>query len=596
MKNWGITMLKSAKNRLNYSELLTPPSGYEVDFAIGTTYSLDLEALVGVPLALSLSEEMDQTLQEDPIYVLEGLRRSADKFAIFCEAGQIKIPQNQNSIFAMMEDSVFEVALENNQSFHPKVWLLKYQNKENEVLYRLLVLTRNLSFDRSWDIAIALEGKRNDIKTTKNQPLADFLQYLTNFTKVDEKKKQIKTIISELEFVQFDPAKKYIPDFDFYPLGITGYGKAETGIFEKYHQLIVISPFISRSTISELEELALTNAKKVLITRKTELHKLSEEMLLNMDVFTLKDSVIDGESAISGDATEEKLAQLQDIHAKLYARTKYNEHHIYIGSANCSNNAFNGNVEFLLKLKYKKRGFKITDLIKDMFGDDEETPFERIESIPDQENADSDLTDKLQKGIKQLCRTQSRAFVKEENADYSLQVTFDTIPEECDFTIGPLLSTKKLSLQEDTFFESISLLELGDFYKITAEKDGEVVQRVIKIKTDGIPADRDKEIFRSIIKDSNTFLKYVAFLLADDFLLSALENLEQEGLGSGKWDMDIGDYPALYENMLQTAARSPEKLEDVEDIINIIESDNIIPTEFQHLYQTFIHAAKKVTR
>lgn len=590
-----MTMLKPAENRLNYSELLTPPSGYEVEFAIGTTYSLDLEALVGVPLALSLSEEMDQTFQDDPIYVLEGLRRSADKFAIFCEAGQIKIPQNQNSIFAMMEDSVFEVALENDQSFHPKLWLIKYQNNDNEILYRLLVLSRNLTFDRSWDVAIALEGKKSKNKTTKNKPLADFFRYLVDFTGEDEKKVQIQNIISELDYIHFDPANKHIPEFDFCPLGITGYGKEETDIFEKYHQLIVISPFISQSTISELNELALSNAKRVLITRKTELQKLTEEMFSYFEVFTLKDSIIDGESVISGDINEGEITELQDIHAKLYARTKYNDHYIYVGSANSSRNAFNGNIEFLLKLKYKKHGFKITDLLEDMFGN-EENPFERIETIPEQEEVESDLTDQLQKGIKKLCRIQSSAFVIKENDNYTLHVTFDEIPEGCDFTIGPLLSTKELPLKKETFFECISLLELGNFYKIIAAKDGEQVQRVIKVKTNGIPEEREKEIFRAIIKDSHTFLKYVAFLLSDDFLLSVLENLERKNPGSGKWDIDTGAYPALYENMLKTAARSPEKLEDVENIINIIENEDIIPAEFQHLYQTFIQAAKKVKK
>ena len=83
-------MLKPDKDRLNYSDLLTPPAGYKVVFAAGTTYSLDLEALIGVPVALSLSEEMDQTFQDDPIYMLEGLRQTADHMAIFAEAGPEK--------------------------------------------------------------------------------------------------------------------------------------------------------------------------------------------------------------------------------------------------------------------------------------------------------------------------------------------------------------------------------------------------------------------------------------------------------------------------------------------------------------------------
>jgi hypothetical protein len=590
-------MLKPAADRLNYSDLLTPPTGYEVDFAIGTTYSLDLEALVGVPLAMTLSEEMDQTFQADPIYVLEGLRKSADKFALFCEAGQIKVPQNGSAVFSLMENSVFEVALKNNYSFHPKIWLIKYKDSKQNVFYRLLVLTRNLTFDRSWDIAISLEGKKNNKKTLKNRPLADFLQFLVPFANDSHKKKQMRKIISELDFVHFDPADKRIPSFEFCPLGISGYGPDKTGLFDRYHHFIIISPFISKSIITELNKLSMSNPSKVLISRRSELHKLEESMLTDMDVFTLKDIIIEGEGAISGENAEKEVAQPQDIHAKLYARTKYNEHHIYVGSANCSTNAFHGNVEFLLKLKYQKYGFRISDLLADLFGEDEkENPFEKIETIPEVVEAENSITDQLEKGIKQLCRTKRLATVLHNDEQFSLQIEFDRIPEDIHFSIGPLLSKKVQPLQKDTLIDDLSLLELGDFYKVMAEKEGEAVKRIIKIKTEGIPADRNQEIFRSIIKDPYTFLKYVAFLLADDFLLSALEELEKKKSGTGMWNNGTGDYAVVYENMLKAASRSPEKLQDVENIITIIKDQEIIPPEFQRLYETFIHAVKKVKR
>ena len=122
-------MLKPSSDRLNYSDLLKPPEGYQTDFALGTTYSLNLEALLGVPLALFLSEEMNKSILNNPILVLDGLRRSADQFALLCEGGQIKVPQNQNTLFSFLEDSVFEVALPHDFSFHPKVWIIRYHNK-----------------------------------------------------------------------------------------------------------------------------------------------------------------------------------------------------------------------------------------------------------------------------------------------------------------------------------------------------------------------------------------------------------------------------------------------------------------------------------
>jgi hypothetical protein len=590
-------MLRPAEDRLNYSDLLTPPSGFEVDFAIGTTYSLDLEALVGVPLSLSLSEEMDRTFQDDPLYVLEGIRRSADRFALFCEAGQMKVPQNQNVVFALMENSVFEVALKNEHSFHPKVWVIKYKNSENQIFYRLLVLTRNLTFDRSWDMALSLEGKRNNKKTKKNRPLADFLTFLLPFAKDKAKRRQMNKIIKELDYVHFDPADKKIPEFDFYPLGIPGYESKATGLFENYHHLLVFSPFISKSTLVELNQNSLTNATKVLITRRTELHKLNEKLLEDFEVYCLKDIIVEGEGAISGESAENEVAQLQDIHAKMYARTKYNEHHFYLGSANCSRNAFHGNVEFLLKLKYQKYGFRISTILDELFGEDErENPFERIDSIPENLEPDASLRDKLEKGIKQLVRLKPRAFITPANEHYSIQISFKSVPEEMEFRISPLLSRREAVLEKETIIEQLSLLELGSFYKVVAAKDGEKVERIIKIQTEGIPEERSQEIFRSIIKDPYTFLKYVAFLLSDDFLLSALEQMEKKKTGIGGWNDGMGDYPVLYENMLKAASRSPEKLQDVENVINLIKDHDIIPAEFEHLYATFLKATKKVKR
>lgn len=117
-------MFRPAEDRLDYASILVPPAGYKCEFAIGTTYSLDLEALIGVPLALFLGEEMDGTLLENPVYVLEALRKSADRFVLFCEGGQIKVPNKANPVFALLESSIFEVVLKKRGPFTQRCgWL-----------------------------------------------------------------------------------------------------------------------------------------------------------------------------------------------------------------------------------------------------------------------------------------------------------------------------------------------------------------------------------------------------------------------------------------------------------------------------------------
>ncbi len=61
----------SNRDRTDYSGILMPPDGYRLDRAVGTTYSLDLEALTAVAICLGLSEETDSKLMQNPIGMLQ---------------------------------------------------------------------------------------------------------------------------------------------------------------------------------------------------------------------------------------------------------------------------------------------------------------------------------------------------------------------------------------------------------------------------------------------------------------------------------------------------------------------------------------------
>ncbi len=69
-------------------DALRPPEGYELDFAIGTTYTLDLLALLTAPLGFTLFEMRgvpDAELgSSDALLLLRTLQRFADRMTIFC--------------------------------------------------------------------------------------------------------------------------------------------------------------------------------------------------------------------------------------------------------------------------------------------------------------------------------------------------------------------------------------------------------------------------------------------------------------------------------------------------------------------------------
>ncbi|HAG11461.1 MAG TPA: hypothetical protein DCK76_08810 [Desulfotomaculum sp.] len=598
-------MFKPAEDRLDYASILAPPVGYECEFAVGTTYSLDLEALIGVPLALFLGEEMDETLSENPIYILEALRKSADKFALFCEGGQIKVPNKANPVFALLESSIFEVALKNEKSFHPKVWLIKYTGGGKE-FYRFIVLSRNLTFDRSWDAAVVLKGEASGQKTLKNRPLIEFLHYLREIASDKKKRKIIGSIADELSHVHFQTEDKRYTDISFLPLGIDEkYDKASTDLFEKYNELLVFSPFLSKNTVLELDGLSQKNGHKTLITRRSEITKLTNEILASFECYCLKDTIVDGEDAISESENAPADLQKQDIHAKLYFnKTKHNEHNIYLGSANCSKSAWDGNVEFMLRMKYNKRGFRISQVIDELFCrsdkeyDERHNPFERIIAVPEVIPDQDDLQERMQKAIKRLCRSKTNARVKENNGKYDLEIQFDKrfIANDIDLTIAALGGGKPVKVESTVLLFGLSLLELGEFYIVEARIGEDKLRRVIKIRTEGIPAERDSMVLRSIIKDRNTFLRYIAFLLSDDYLLAALEQAEQKAASAKGWYLHGSDIPVLYENMLRAAARSPEKLQEVKAIIQRLNDQEIVPPEFGKLYTTFYNASCNTNR
>ena len=124
-------MLNPNSDRLDYGKLLAPPAGFALDCAVGTTYSLDLDALVGTSLALGLSEETDSTLMENPVCLLEALRATGDKTALFCQSGQIHLPGKVTSLYILLEKMVFSVRTPRHRgftaypSFHPKFWLIR---------------------------------------------------------------------------------------------------------------------------------------------------------------------------------------------------------------------------------------------------------------------------------------------------------------------------------------------------------------------------------------------------------------------------------------------------------------------------------------
>ena len=604
-------MLNPNNDRLDYGQILAPPANYKLDFAIGTTYSLDLDALVGACIALGLSEETDSELMNNPVCLLEALRTTGDKVALFCEGGQIHLPNNVSSLYILLEKMVFPVTTVKTRgisrvpSFHPKFWLIRYIDEKGTPLYRVVVLSRNLTFDRSWDITFCMDGTKSTEETDKNNPVSDFLAYLVKQLPTDDyakdKQKKIKAISRELKNIHFELDSKEFFDFDFIPVGVKStednyrFSMEDYPLFcDSFHEVLIMSPFVSNGVIKDFNERTkyMEHSEHILITRASELGKLKPEDCSNFKIYTMKDAVVGGESSISEDTAT---LQKQDIHAKVYMIRKNSDCELYLGSLNASHNALHGNIEFMIMLYSKNRYLNLAKLTESLFGTDEsESPFQEV-TLQDKQIIDEeqDKLNMLDTYIKDINRLSPTAQIIPNDELYDISVCFDEFESEYQINVSPLLSNKTAPFDTNILFTSLELTQLSEFYKISVSDGTRTVTRVIMIPTEGMPEDREKAVVSSVVNDRDCFYRYIAFLLGDNYILSALENNTSDSDTESKANtLRSIQIPALYEKMLQTAATSPKRFKEIDYLIKAISADGVIPEGFEELYNTFKKAVK----
>ena len=610
-------MLNPNRDRQDYGRLLTPPDDYTLDFAVGSTYSLDLDALVGACLALGLSEETDSALKENPICLLETLRNMGDKIALFCQSGQIHLPTDIRPLYILLEKMVFPVRLSKSgrsayyPSFHAKLWLIRYVSKEKGVKYRFIILSRNLTFDRSWDVACSMDGIVTAEKTEKNAPLCDFIQFLTWYLPTGEtgrkKTRGIRSMLRELPWVRFELKDKDLRsfhDYEFIPGGVPKasggqYRYLDTALFKQtFHEIFIISPFLSAKTVRNFNDRnarsRISGSRYRMITRDMSLAKLSREDVSNFEIFTVRDKILDGEEALSED---EEGIQRQDIHAKVYLLRKHTLTDLYLGSMNASENAVSRNVEFMLRLRTYRSNLNMDILSADLFGtekDGSDNPFQAAE-LPETGKTGDEIKDTLlEEVLKAVCGANPWGEVTaEEDGNFLVCLHFGKVDTKWyQVRIGILFGDQITDFSSTVVFSGLKLTELSEFYVISVSNDDERLDRIMKIQTKNIPQSREKAIVANIIKDEDSFYRYIAYLLGDDSILSLLEAGIQSGKGgSGPWK--TVQKPALYERMLRAAVNAPEKLEGIDYLLKTVDDKGVIPEKFKILYETFRKAVRK---
>lgn len=615
-------MLEPQQRRL-LLDALRPPEGYELQAAVGTTYSLDLVAVLSTPLAFSLFDLQDSDGEPaaDPIALLEALRRHIDRISIFCQAGGIAVPRKSKLLFGYLEDSVHEVVPPDAAGvFHPKVWLLRFSSASGAVRYRLLCGTRNLTYDRSWDSLLVLEGELSDRKNaySMNHPLGEFFETLPELCVrplAAERATEVQRMAYEVRRVQFEPPEGF-DQMRFHPLGL---GRHKNPFDGRVDRLLVVSPFLSRGFFDATEGRGRNN---VLISRLDALKKVPAECLSEYEDVYVFDSDLDSPDASDeGGENQAEAAHLTGLHAKLYIADAGYRARLWTGSANATSAAFHRNVEFLVELEGKKGFCGIDALLRRTDGNVDFADFLRRYEPDENPAAEDEETEDLEARLTAaqcaIARMQWRADVREESGSFRIVLMSESAAsaelEEMDVRCWPI------TLSIDTYgrepewgnapgalceFGPVSFEAITSFFafEITASSAaGELSRRfVINAELAGVPSDRRERLLYSLLQNQAEVLRYLLLLLSDDPL--DLLGGEEGGNGPG-WFGSLGTGGlafGLLEPLLRTLARNPEKLDRVARLVSDLRSSekgrDLLPEGFDELWDAVSSAYLERTK
>ena len=602
-------MLEPGHRRL-FLDALRPPEGYSFDFAVGTTYTLDLMALLSVPLAFTFRDAQDGEgqLAADPLALLESARRHAGRIVLFCHGGQTSVPRSSQPALAFLEQSVVTALPprvdETQGVFHPKVWALRYVAPEQPARYRLVCQSRNLTFDTSWDTSLVLDGQLMEHRVRgvlQNRPLADFFRSLPALAcrPVSQMQEEIvERCADELQRVRFQP-----PDgLEIERYLAFGFGRSNPGFPDLQRRpILVISPFLDGEF---LRSLTARRSRSVLISRRDALLKAPRDALSSFAELYSFRSGLELESE-DGDVD---LAPLAGLHAKMFVIDDGWNARLVVGSGNSTSAALGGsprNVEFMVELSGRKSRFGIDALLKPGEGGNTGTfsslieRFDKSELGTVSEDADAmNLEFLLEAAAAKLARADVKGHVEVSGDRHVMRLELgepvDLPPPVGSVTCWPvsLPDTHAQPFSDGAEFTGMSITELSCFLAVEARASiaGRTSRKrfVRPIEVDGLPEDRLPRLLASMLSNRARLMQLLWLLLSPDDDLSFAEFerslvIDGSGFVAGPW------LPGLMERMLETLHSGPDRLDAVaslvEDLRKTEAGSELLGAEFDAIWR-----------
>ena len=626
---------------------LRPPAGYRLRRAVGTSFTLDLMALLTAPLAFTFfdAHDDDGAPVTDPVALLEALRRHAEKITLFCQAGEIGVPSPQQTLLAFIEGSVIAVQARSGGIFHPKVWVLNFEADDRPAIYRVLCLSRNLTFARAWDTCLRLEGqlKEGQGDYPRNEPFAELLLALPDLSTrpiPDELGNDLSRMAQEIRRVDFGPPQPFT-DFRVHNFGLA---RRRAWPFPKGGRSLVVSPFLVGSTVRDLVD---NHGLQVLVSRPEAfgdvVRAVGREHLpktcyvlspgANLDS---RDGEEGGQEQADGSPPVEDQVELAGLHAKLFLFENGQKARLFTGSANATGAAFQQNVEVLVELVGETEDCGIDALL----GSDADPTFGTLRSLVQEYKPPDPIPEigETQRALEALERRVDRlarilgavrltATVRDVDAEQRWGITLSgelpEIPIGAEVKVWPATLSSEAALRLDgrgearhepaasaelsdaiATFSGLSFEALTGFFAFEVslrEGQHEVRKRfAATAELVDAPKDRKDHLLRLLLKDRRRVLQLLFLILMGEgadvsaFVQAARRDGPASQGSFGSWDQ-----ATLLEALLRSLSHNPRRIDDaarlISDLQRTPEGKNLLPKGLNEIWEP-VWAARKALK
>ncbi|MEE4382723.1 MAG: phospholipase D family protein [Pseudomonadales bacterium] len=563
-------------------DLLSPPAdGYVLEHAVGTTFTLQLDALLRAPLAVAGAELRDGL---DPLGVMQAVRHSADRITVFCQAGMIAAPPAPNRLLAFLEPVVHAVRRPaNGHLFHPKVWLTAWTSTERPRRFRFLCGSRNITADRAWDAVVGLDGEETTRLHAVNGPLAEFIASLPARTVLalpPERRSAIDALADAVRSAEWTPPEGTVEE-DWLTFHWLDRGRPLRRRARNARRQLVISPFVTAGGLAATAD----GGELVLISRAEQIAALDPE---ERDALTsgrrTSFHVLDDTAALpdEGDAATGLRWSLRGLHAKVYVSECPTGTHLLLGSANATDHAFKGNTEFLVELVCRRRKVRIDRMLADEEGalGDLLQPWNPEEPAPE-----PDPSAALEQALVDLATVALAAEARQDAEEvWTLTLTSDH-PLLARTPLGVRLAIRPLTLDRlhgasldtplELTWDGLEGDQLTPFFVLEL-RDGPgaqatVVRSIVRATLAGAPEDRLDRVLARHVDSPEAFLRFLMILLQfTDAAHLVLPEVEETG-AAGRWLLRM-QRKGILESVLHALATHPEMIEEIDRLVARLEA------------------------